>query len=557
MAGLDQEAPTTQASTAGEPVRQPRLGPVGWARWVWRQLTSMRTALMLLLLLAIAAVPGSVWPQRSVDPALVSAYLRNNPELGTWLDRFQMFDVFSAPWFAAIYLLLVVSLVGCLVPRSRLHWAAMRAQPPPTPRRPDRLPAHARLELAADTDVDEALLAARRVLGSHRYRLRDQSGSPDVAAESGYLKETGNLIFHIALLAVIVSVAVGHIWGWRGEVILPEGETFTSAAAQYDTINPGPWVDLNSLQPFQLDLDSMTVSFETQAQGVQFGAPREFSAQVVTTERPGEAPTRERLAVNDPLHLGGASVYLLGNGYAPVVTVRDGEGEVLFSDAVPFLPQDGNYTSTGAIKVAGTEPEIGFYGAFLPTAKFTEFGPTSDFPDLVDPQLAMTVYEGDLFPGGIPQSVYVLDIAGMEPLTEEDGTASTLLLAPGESADLPGGRGSITLDGVVRWSGLVMRHDPGRLPVLFSSIAVLGGLVLMLGVRRRRVFVRVSAPQQGGESTEDEGRHTGLMVAGLVKGDDPGLQRLVDRIADEIAQQVDGTTTTERKPTERRTKERR
>ena len=40
----------------------PRLGPLGWARWAWRQLTSMRTALFLLLLLAIAALPGSIWP---------------------------------------------------------------------------------------------------------------------------------------------------------------------------------------------------------------------------------------------------------------------------------------------------------------------------------------------------------------------------------------------------------------------------------------------------------------------------------------------------------------
>ncbi len=523
-------------------IAQPRLGPLGWARWVWRQLTSMRTALMLLLLLAIAAIPGSIWPQRAVDPALVSAYLRNNPELGKWLDRFQMFDVFSSPWFASIYLLLMVSLVGCLIPRSKLHWRAIRAQPPAAPARLRRLPAYTRVDVRGSgqegASSQDLLDAARAVLKRHRFRMRkpsDDATRVEVAAESGYTKETGNLVFHIALLGVIISVAVGHLWGWRGEVILPEESSFTSLAAQYDTFAPGPLVDEDELPPFTMRLDSMTVSFETQAQGAQFGAPREFSAKVSTADRPQDPTEVKRLAVNDPLHVDGASVFLLGNGYAPVVTVRDADDNVLFSDAVPFLPQDGNYTSTGAIKVAGADPELGFYGAFLPTARFDDkLGPTSDFPDLVDPQLAIGVYEGDLFPGGAPQSVYVLDTAAMEPLPDATGEPTTLLLKPGQTLALPDGRGTVTLDSVVRWGGLVVRHDPGRLPVLISAISVLVGLVLMLGVRRRRVFVRVVDGPGGAGAGAD--RHTGLEVAGLVKGSDPGLQAFVERLSAEIVE---------------------
>lgn len=527
---------------AAQDVAQPKLGPLGWARWVWRQLTSMRTALMLLLLLAIAAVPGSVWPQRSVDPALVSAYLRNNPELGKWLDRFQMFDVFSSPWFASIYLLLMVSLIGCLVPRSKSHWRAIRAQPPGAPARLTRLPAYTRVELngvgQAGASAQDLIDATRTVLKRHHFRMRKPSEGAtrvEVAAESGYTKETGNLVFHIALLGVIISVAVGHLWGWRGEVILPENDSFTSLAAQYDTFAPGPLVNTDDLPPFTMNLDSMTVSFETEAQGAQFGAPREFSAVVSTSDGPGQPVEEERLAVNDPLHVNGASVFLLGNGYAPVVTVRDADDNVLFSDSVPFLPQDDNYTSTGAIKVAGADPELGFYGAFLPTARFDDvLGPTSDFPDLVDPQLAIGVYEGDLFPGGAPQSVYVLDTAAMEQLPDANGEPTTLLLTPGQTLALPDDRGTVTLDSVVRWGGLVVRHDPGRLPVLISAISVLVGLVLMLAVRRRRVFVRVVDGPGG--TDEDGGRHTGLEVAGLVKGSDPGLQAFVERLCAEIVE---------------------
>jgi len=498
----------------------------------------MRTALMLLLLLAVAAVPGSIWPQRSVDPAQVTTYLQQNPRLGPWLDRLGMFDVFSSPWFSGIYLLLAISLIGCLGPRTRQHVAAMRAQPPPTPRRLHRLPAHQRLTVASDVDPAQVQQRAREVLRRRRYRVAtdDTGATLDVAAEKGYLKETGNVVFHFALLGVIVSVAVGHLWGWRGEVILPVGENFTSAAAEYDTLQPGPWVDENDLAAFQLRVDEMTVSFETEAQGAQFGAPREFSAEVTAASGLDGEPEEGRLAVNDPLSVGGASVYLLGNGYAPVVTVRDTAGQVVFSDAVPFLPQDDNYTSTGAVKVAGAEPELGLYGAFLPTARIDERGPTSDFPDLVDPKLAIGVFEGDLFPGGAAQSVYVLDTAGMEPVLDSDGEASRLLLDPGQTATLPGDRGTVTLDGVVRWGGLVVRHDPGRLPVLVSAITALVGLVLMLGVRRRRIFVRIDRAEAAGPA-DDPVRHTGVtvQVAGLVKDHDPGLQSLVEELAAQIA----------------------
>ena len=132
------------------PVTQPRLGPVGWARWAWRSLTSMRTALFLLLLLSIAAVPGSIFPQRSIDAGKVADFIASNPTTGPWLDRLGFFEVYSSVWFSAIYLLLVISLVGCIVPRSRLHWHTLRAKPPRAPRNLSRLDQHVELSYAGD-----------------------------------------------------------------------------------------------------------------------------------------------------------------------------------------------------------------------------------------------------------------------------------------------------------------------------------------------------------------------------------------------------------------------
>lgn len=166
-------APSSLSTAPREP-QLPQLGTIGMARWAWRQLTSMRTALFLLLLLSVAAVPGSVFPQRNIDAGRVADYLAQNPTSGPWLDRFGFFDVYSSPWFSAIYLLLFVSLIGCIVPRTRQHWRAMRAQPPRAPARLTRLDHHA--ELTTTLSADEALTAARAALRGKRFRVHSHDG---------------------------------------------------------------------------------------------------------------------------------------------------------------------------------------------------------------------------------------------------------------------------------------------------------------------------------------------------------------------------------------------
>src|SRR5829696_2850727 len=106
---------TTTAPPAAPPDEAPAppRAPLALLRNTWRGLTSMRTALVLLFLLALAALPGALLPQRSLNQRLVDAYLADHPQLGPVLDRLGLFDVFAAPWFAAIYLLLMVSLIGC------------------------------------------------------------------------------------------------------------------------------------------------------------------------------------------------------------------------------------------------------------------------------------------------------------------------------------------------------------------------------------------------------------------------------------------------------------
>jgi len=160
----------------------PEIDSAGMLRFLWRQLTSMRTALILLLLLGVASVPGSLIPQRSQNPMSVREYFINDPTLAKWFDRFSLFDVYSSPWFSAIYILLFISLIGCVLPRSLEHLKLARALPPLTPKNLERMEFHKSWQ-----GQGGEYESAKSWLNKNRFRVREFDGA--LSAEKGYLRE--------------------------------------------------------------------------------------------------------------------------------------------------------------------------------------------------------------------------------------------------------------------------------------------------------------------------------------------------------------------------------
>lgn len=520
----DQLNALTESGPEAAPTRQPVLGFLGGLRWMWRQLTSMRTALILLFLMALGSVPGSVFPQRGASPLRVGQYLQDHTTIGPWLDRLGMFDVYASSWFAATYLLLMASLAGCILPRC-LHYARnLRSVPPATPRNLVRMPEHRTFTTTAtESDVIDAAVASLR---GARFRLRPAAVSGDagvsdagrsVAAEKGYVHEFGNLVFHLSILLLLVGVAWGSWFGYRGTVVIVEGEGFANTLTQYDDFVPGRGFSTGLLAPFSFTLDAFDAKFLED--GPNRGQPDQYTADVTYRERPGAELQTERIEVNKPLGVDGAKVFLLGHGYAPVFTVRDGEGNVVFSGAVPALPQDPTFTSETVVKVPDAQPEqLGFNVTATPTAPDKvdpATGPKSTFPEADDPRVYLGAWAGDLgLNSGVPQNVYQLDSSAMEQLGRED-------LGVGESWQLPGNRGSITFDGLAEFANMQVAYDPGRWLALVATVAAMVGISLSLLVRRRRVWVRTIADADG---------RTLVEVAGLAQTEWAALAQEVDAV---------------------------
>jgi cytochrome c biogenesis protein len=538
------EAEPDGLSTQPAPVRAWHGGPLALARNSWRRLTSMRTALVLLFLLALASVPGSLLPQRPLNPTKVDQYIADHPGWSRILDAAGFFDVFAAPWFAATYLLLFISLIGCVVPRLRAHASAMRSAPPVAPRRLERLPASDSFA-ASGAPADVAAAAVGRLRGWKTVTRTEDGGVVTVAAEKGYLRETGNLVFHAALIVLLVGVAAGKLWGYQGTVLLTEGQPgICNAVPLYDSFRPGKLVDGSGLAPFCIDsLDKFSVDYDPD------GTPAQFRADITYSLGQDGAERKDVLEVNHPLRVEGVRVYLVGHGFAPRFTVTKPDGSGVRDVSAPFLPQDpSTLLSEGTVKLLDTvKPQLALYGTFAP---FAALGPdgklTSVSPQPGNPGVAIQVYRGDLgVDGGAPQSVYSIDQRQVARGALKQ--VATAQLIPGKSVTLDDGT-KVTFNGFSQWATIQVNHDPGQTLVLWAAGAVVLGLLLSLAVRRRRLFLRISpAPSPNAESVDnsapvDDGAHSAaggrsvVAVGGLARTDAGSFgtefARIVERLRD-------------------------
>ncbi len=521
---------TTKPRKPAERSAPPALGLRGTLVFLWRQLTSMQTALVLLMLLAVAAVPGSLYPQRSVNAQMTEEFLRENGRWGEFLDAIGMFDVFTSPWFSAVYLLLFISLIGCIVPRVGEHLKALRTPPPRTPSKLTRFAGHTLVHLPG-VDPETALDAARQELRGARFRtvVLEEKASLSVSAERGHLRESGNILFHLGLVAVLICLMGGHLVQYRGQVTIVEGEGVSNSLASYDSFRPGPWFDPTSLPPFRLTLEDFRAEYESTPGSTHLGEPRSFQADLLM-DTPGQEPYQQTVEVNRPLNMPGASVFLLGNGYAPEITVTDPEGNVVAEGPIITIPNgDRGYTSQLVLKAPDAKPEqLAVVGFFLPTGRIDHHGPHSVFPDALQPELAVTVYKGDLgLDAGVPKNVYEVDLTTMKAVTGEDGSPALVRLPLGQKATLPDGT-TIAFNDLRRYAAFDVAHNPFELGTLIASLLSTGGLILSLFVPRRRVWARVRSVSDG--ST--------LEVAGLARSEDAALADEVRALAERLTQSL-------------------
>ncbi|HEV2087405.1 MAG TPA: cytochrome c biogenesis protein ResB, partial [Cryptosporangiaceae bacterium] len=365
----------------------------------------------------------------------------------------------------------------------------------------------------------------RAALRRRRWRAvvrAEESGAVTVSAEKGYLRETGNLAFHLALVALLLGAAAGSLWGWEGGALLTEGRPFCNSVQAYDQFTPGSRVRDASLPAFCVTLDDFRADYLPNGQADTYTARlRYVQGERALAAEPDQPYT---LRVNEPLRIDGATMYLINTGYAPVLRYTDRFGTV-FTDSPPFIPQDGALSSDGAFLLpdANQDPksttrtpdvQVAFEGFFLPTA--AEDGPAirSTFPAPLDPAVVLLAYRGDTgLDSGVPRSVYSVDQGQVQ--RGELKQLGARKLRPGQSWTLDDGS-TLTFVGFREWMSVTIAHDPGERVVLVAAAVMLVGLVASLTVRRRRIWFRFTP---AAPADEDEAGRTVVTAGGLARND--------------------------------------
>ncbi len=499
----------------------------------WRALTSMGTALALLFLLALGAVPGALLPQRSLNESKVEQYLAAHPTIGPWLDRLQLFDVFASFWFTAIYALLFISLVGCLTPRTIEHIRGLRAVPVGVPRNLGRLPKHAQADVAGSPEALAALISEE--LRGWRRVTRQVDGVTEISAEKGYLREFGNIVFHFSLLGLLAAVAIGKLFSYEGNVIVIAngGPGFCSASpAAFDSFRAGNSVDGTSLYPMCLRVNDFQARYLPNGQATAFASNIDYQAGDDLESGTWRPYTLE---VNHPLRIGGDRVYLQGHGYAPTFTVTFPGGQTR-TQTIQWRPDDAlTLLSSGVVRVdppAGLYPpdqrrkhQIAITGLLAPTQQLDGTLLSSGFPALNDPAVAIDIYRGDAgLDSGRPQSLFTLDSRLIEQkrLTKVKRINLTL----GQDVRLDDGT-VVRFDKATPFVNLQVSHDPAQVWVLVSAMTMMAGLLVSLIVRRRRVWARITPDGPGTVRVE---------LGGLARTDNSGWGGEFDSLTRRVAE---------------------
>jgi len=268
------------------------LSFIAAARKTWRTAASVKTGVILLILVVILAAVGTVILQRPItDPEeMQRAY---SPQALRLLDAIGLTDVFHAWWFIGLMILVSFSIIAASVDRFPNAWRYY-SRPYKYPDSSFRRALHPQKSIAIN-DEETGLVAAERALHSlglspERLVREDHFG---IFAERHRISEMAVYIVHASLLLIFFGAIVDGIYGWRGELTLNEGQTSNAIE-----LRDGKTRAL----PFAIRCDAAG------QENYKDGTPKKWWSKLAVVEN-GQDVAKKEIVVNDPLVYAGVRFY--------------------------------------------------------------------------------------------------------------------------------------------------------------------------------------------------------------------------------------------------------
>lgn len=470
----------------------------------WRALRSMRTAIWLLLTLVAATILPTLIPQEVANPRGVMDWKEKWPEMSGVLDRLGLFDVFSAPWYTAIYVALLLVLVLCLVPRTRAYLRQLRrsVREPGSGTMPE-LPHQ--VEWSVALPPDEVQKTAKATLRRRRWRLGRSNEIGQRVAEKGAWREGGSLLFHWSFFVLMAGLFATAMFGWKGYAVVVEGERWIENPISLVQYDPPAFFEESAHRGFAVELDSFDVRFR------ENGSAADFVADVNVVDG-GERVIEQEVRVNYPLDYRGVKLYLHSFGWAARVSVVDPvTGDTVFDDWVTLEPGGPRNLHTGVVKVPSIRPQAGLEVYFAPAGVVLTREQAASFEDELGPNVLLAQrpgpptadapvlffreYRGNLGIDEGPQPAGFLDKARLGKPVDVG-----VVTPEGKPFALEDGL-EVTFSELRRYSRFQVKRDPGLGLVSVAAVLLLVGLVPSLYVSRRRIWLWIR-PDESGSAAE-------------------------------------------------------
>lgn len=408
-------------------------------RQVWRWLTSVRLALVLIAILTLMSGVGA-----SVNT-----------------------EVFYSTQFLLVSILFIINTACCTWDQVQRAWSR-------SGRAPDPGTCRNWIPLDADTGVGRAADAAAALLGSRRYAVSTRIGADgaEVTGRRFFFAVWGSPVFHVGLVLIMLGGFASLSMRTRGMFAVGEGKIFQDRPDQYVSVARGKLVR-EKRDRFALQVDEVKLHVNERNEMQDLAAS-------VHIFREGKEVAAGLLDSAKPLNAAGMAFYQNRFGYSPALILQGADGRevsrfvVAMDTVAPEQSADTDLKEPELeLKATFTLPGTTYeaLGRFFPTQGGTDDAPTLKDMAPANPALWLQIYQGE-------RAVY------------------KGLIRPGQSARFDGH--VLNFDHLRRWYGVTVVDDPGIFWVYTGFLLVLIGLLGMYLFIPREIAVRIHPAEAGG-----------------------------------------------------------
>jgi cytochrome c biogenesis protein len=487
---------------------------------IWKFLSSVKLAVVLLIILAIVSIIGTVIQQNESPEMYLREYSQTTVNI---LETLGFFDMYHTWWFVLLLFLLTANLTVCTLDRFPPTWRVIKA--PLKPVSDDALKALPfKKEITVKGSAAAAEERAAKALSSHRYPVTRMpgEGSAQLVTQKGAYTRLGYIITHISILLVFVGALIGAFFGFKAFLNLPEGSAskyvYLRNEPMWDRImdrlgiakspvvqNPEAGVPSMPLG-YYVQCNSFDVDYYINSAGMPTGMPSEYHSTLSVFDLNGQKILDKRIRVNDPLTFHGITFYQSSYGTMPeakgkiILHIRpkdkpqaSGENVTIDPGQAQFVPSIGR-----TIRVLGFFP----YGLRNPETGQVQFFRTEN-DEFINPTVELEVLNGTK----PVYKTYVMKTDSGTPYMPENYVISF-----------------VSYWGA-RYTGLQVTKDPGVWIVYTGFILLCVGPLIAFFGSHKKLWVRVQ--ERGGQAV--------VTVAGSANRNRLGFEREFNRIVDEIA----------------------